>query len=81
MKNPDRLTIKSPVAVIVEAKNENVNDGIAQCIVEMVSARIVNQSEHHLLEHSIYGYVTTGQVWRFLVLTAASEVQMDLRIS
>ena len=78
-QNPDRLTIKSPVAVIVEAKNENVNDSIAQCIAEMVAARIVNQLEPHLLDHSIYGCVTTGQVWRFLVLTTAGEVQMDLR--
>lgn len=78
-QNPDRLTIKSPVAVIVEAKNENINDGIAQCIAEMVAARIVNQLEPHLLDHSIYGCVTTGQVWRFLVLTTAGEVQMDLR--
>lgn len=64
---------------VVEAKNENVNGGIAQCIAEMVAARIINQLEPHFVDHSVYGCVTTGQVWRFLVLTAVGEVQMDLR--
>ncbi len=78
-QNPDRLTIKSPITVIVEAKNENVNDGIAQCIAEMVAARMVNQLNPKLVDHCVYGCVTTGQVWRFLVLTPAGEVHMDLR--
>jgi len=33
--NPDKLTIKAPVVAVVEAKNENINEGLAQCFATM----------------------------------------------
>lgn len=76
--NPDRLSIKSPIVVVIEAKNENVNGGIAQCVATMYAAHLLNQADPNLRSRSIYGCVTTGQVWRFLALQPDGTVQIDL---
>ena len=34
---------EAPVVVVVEAKNENMKQGIIQCIAEMVAAQQFNQ--------------------------------------
>ncbi len=69
-KSPSQLLIKSPVAIIVEAKNDNIQSGLGQCIAEMVAAQILNQRQdnHH---ETIYGSVTTGTNWKFLKLCGA----------
>ncbi|NEO46309.1 MAG: hypothetical protein F6K55_20125 [Moorea sp. SIO4A3] len=67
--HPDKLTIKAPVVVVVEAKNENINEGLPQCFATMYAALLVNQKEPEMAERRVYGTVTTGQVWRFLALT------------
>ncbi len=76
--NPDKLVIKSPVVVIVEAKNENINDGLAQCIAEMFAAQIINQKNLEENIKIVYGTVTTGQVWRFLSIDKTQQVKVDL---
>lgn len=76
--NPDKLVIKAPVVVIVEAKNENINDGLAQCIAEMYAAQIVNQKNLEEKIKTVYGTVTTGQVWRFLSIDNNQQVKVDL---
>ncbi|MDF5720421.1 MAG: hypothetical protein PUP91_08045 [Rhizonema sp. PD37] len=76
--NPDKLVIKAPVVVIVEAKNENINDGLAQCIAEMFAAQIINQKHQEENIKTIYGIVTTGQVWRFLSIDKTQFVKIDL---
>ena len=76
--NPDKLLIKAPVVVIVEAKNENINDGLAQCIAEMYAAQIVNQKNLEENINTVYGTVTTGQVWRFLSMDRTWRVKVDL---
>lgn len=77
-RNPDKLVIKAPVVVIVEAKNENINDGLAQCIAEMYAAQIVNQKNPEANIKTVYGTVTTGQVWRFLSIDETQQVKVDL---
>jgi hypothetical protein len=76
--NPDKLVIKAPVVVIVEAKNENINDGLAQCIAEMYAAQIVNQKNLEVHIKTVYGTVTTGQVWRFLSIDTTQQIKVDL---
>ena len=51
----------------MEAKNENIKGGLGQCIAEMVAAQIFNRNQEHPLAE-IYGVVSTGTVWKFLVL-------------
>jgi hypothetical protein len=66
-RSPEVLVITAPVVLVVEAKKENINAGLGQCIAEMVAAQIFNQRENQDIT-SIYGTVTTGTNWRFLKL-------------
>jgi hypothetical protein len=66
-KSPELLIVTAPVITIVEAKKENLNAGLGQCIAEMVAARIFNQRCDNEIK-IIYGAVTTGTNWRFLKL-------------
>lgn len=71
-----QLTINAPVVMIVEAKNENIKGGLGQCIAEMVAAQIFNAREGNAID-TIYGAVTTGEIWRFLSLSG-SVAAIDL---
>jgi hypothetical protein len=65
--SPEQLEIEAPILSVVEAKKESMRVGIGQCLAEMVAARIFN--ERHKQEiPTIYGVVTTGNVWKFLRL-------------
>jgi len=63
----EQYFIRVPVVAIVEAKNENIKAGLGQCIAEMVAAQIFNKQEGQPLQE-IYGVVSTGTVWKFMVL-------------
>ena len=65
--SPEQLEIEAPVAVIVEAKKEELNVGIPQCIATMVAAEQFNQERDNNIS-PLYGVVTTGTFWRFLAL-------------
>jgi len=60
-------TVQAPVVMIVEAKKNDVEAGLGQCIGEMVAARIFNQREQNAIS-TVYGCVTTGEDWQFLSL-------------
>lgn len=76
-RSPNQLLIEAPVIAVVEAKNDNINSAIPQCIAEMIAAQIFNARENTPLRH-IYGVVTTGSAWRFLTLSG-TDVAMDTR--
>jgi hypothetical protein len=63
----DSYEIRNPIITINEAKNESIKSGLGQCIAEMVAAQLFNQRNGELIE-SIYGAVTTGNIWKFLKL-------------
>ena len=66
-RSPEQLFIKAPVIVMVEAKNDNIQTGLPQCMAEMVAAQIFNQAKDNAIP-IVYGAVTTGTNWRFLKL-------------
>ncbi len=66
-RSPGQLSIEAPVVAIVEAKNENIRQGVAQCIAELVAAREFNVRRGSPVP-VVYGAVTTGDLWRFLKL-------------
>jgi len=68
--------VNAPVVMIVEAKNENIKGGLGQCVAEMVAAQIFNEREANAID-TIYGAVTTGEIWKFLKL-AGLIVSIDL---
>src|SRR5712691_5402001 len=65
--SPLQLALEAPVVIVVEAKNENIKQGIIQCMAEMVAAQQFNQERHNAIE-AVYGAVTTGSLWKFLRL-------------
>lgn len=63
----EQLYVNSPVISIVEAKNDNIKSGLAQCAAEMIASKIFNEQKESRIK-TIYGVVTTGSNWRFLKL-------------
>ena len=69
-RSKEQLTINAPVVMIVEAKNENIKGGLGQCVAEMIAAQLFNEREGNAID-TIYGAVTTGEIWKFLQLVGA----------
>ncbi|AUT01511.1 hypothetical protein CLI64_14550 [Nostoc sp. CENA543] len=74
--SPELLILNAPVVTIVEAKKENINAGLGQCVAEMVAAKLFNEREGNNIP-IIYGTVTTGTNWKFLKLYE-QLVEIDL---
>lgn len=66
-RSPSQLMLKAPVVVVVEAKKENINGALGQCIAEMWAAKLFNQQHQNDIS-VIYGAATTGNDWKFLRL-------------
>ena len=75
-RSPEQLFIEAPVIVIVEAKKQNLKGGWGQCIAEMVAAQRFNAANEQPIS-TIYGSVTSGNLWTFLKLEAQT-VTIDL---
>jgi hypothetical protein len=75
-RSPELLIVSTPVITLVEAKKENLNAGLGQCVAEMLAAQLFNERENNAI-NTIYGVVTTGTVWKFLKLTG-QFVEVDL---
>ena len=63
----DSYEVRSPVLMLVEAKNENIKAGLGQCAAEMIAAQLVNVKAG-LAKQAVYGCVTTGTDWKFMQL-------------
>ena len=74
-RSPEQQILRSPVAAIVEAKNENLKSGLGQCIAAMLGARLFNEREGHPIP-IVFGAVTSGSLWRFVRLEG-SVVSLD----
>ncbi|MEG4054290.1 MULTISPECIES: hypothetical protein [unclassified Microcoleus] len=74
--SPELLIVRVPTIIIVEAKKENINGGLGECVAEMLAARIFNEREGNEIP-AIYGTVTTGTIWKFLKLQE-QIIEIDL---
>ena len=74
-RSREQQFLRSPVAAIVEAKNENLKSGLGQCVAAMVGARLINEREGQPAT-TVYGAVTSGSLWRFLQLEGPA-VKLD----
>lgn len=74
--SPEQLFVSAPVITLVEAKKENINAGLGQCVAEMLAARIFNERSGNDIS-VISGSVTTGSIWKFLKLEG-SIINIDL---
>ena len=73
--SPEQQFLRSPVAAIVEAKNENIKAGLGQCLAAMMGARLYNEREG-APAGAVFGAVTSGSLWRFLRLKG-TRVDLD----
>jgi hypothetical protein len=64
--------LESPFLCIVEAKKDDFEQGLAQCLVEMKACQYNNQQINQLLD--IFGIVTNGDSWQFY------RLQLDGRV-
>lgn len=62
--SPIGTTFNKPVICVAEAKKENFNEGWAQALSEMIAAQNFNQDE----SMTVFGIVTTGNIWQFASL-------------
>jgi hypothetical protein len=60
-------TIQAPIVTIVEAKDNDVEKGLGQCVAQLVGAKLFNQRESVNVD-TVFGCVTTGEIWQFLKL-------------
>lgn len=61
--------LQAPLLLIVEAKKNDIDEGLGQCAAEMIAAQRFNHTEG-LPDSTVYGCVTTGELWQFLSLQA-----------
>ncbi|MDQ7089680.1 MAG: hypothetical protein Q9M50_03430 [Methylococcales bacterium] len=65
--NPHSYFLESPIFALVEAKNDNIDYGMAQCIAQMIGADLFNQ-KHDISIPCIYGCISNSDAWQFLKL-------------
>jgi hypothetical protein len=75
-RSPELLFLNAPVITLVEAKKEDLNLGLGQCLAEMIAAQIFNQQNNQKI-NTIYGVITSGTNWRFLKLIG-NDAHIDL---
>jgi len=68
--------IEAPVIAIVEAKNDNIQSGLGQCMAEMIAAQLFNDRQENQVK-TIYGVITTGTNWKFMKLEG-QVISIDL---
>jgi hypothetical protein len=66
-RSPDPYVLQAPVFAVVEAKNEKPQQGLGQCVAELIASRIFNERKDNPIP-VLWGTVTMGNVWRFLKL-------------
>ncbi len=64
--------IRIPLLCVVEAKKDKFEEGLGQCLVEMLACQWNNRQAGK--EIDIYGIVTNGDGWRFYKLDTKGEV-------
>jgi hypothetical protein len=75
-RSPLQSVLTAPVVAIAEAKNDNVRNGLGQCIAAMVAAREFNAQSATPVS-VVHGVTTTGSAWKFLRLEGSS-VTLDV---
>lgn len=64
---PNTYLLEAPIVSLTEAKDEDLDYGIAQCTAQMIGAQRYNQQEGENIP-VIWGCATTADVWKFIRL-------------
>jgi hypothetical protein len=70
--------VRSPILTLVEAKKNDIEAGLGQCIAQMVAANVFNERSERTVP-VVYGCVTTGEAWQFLGLQGAGVTLDPMR--
>jgi hypothetical protein len=62
-----KLYVEAPIISLAEAKDEDMEWGLAQCAAQMYGAMLFNEAEGKNID-TIYGCATDGVEWRFMKL-------------
>ncbi len=65
--------LRAPLMAVVEAKRNDIDSGIGQCLAQMVAAQLYNERAGEPVS-TVFGCVTTGEDWQFLGLTGTSAI-------
>ena len=76
-KVPSYTYVQAPIFTVVEAKNDIIQDGYGQCGAQMLGARIFNEKHKKTTTKKIYGCVSNGESWRFMLLEN-NDLHIDL---
>jgi hypothetical protein len=69
--SPPVPLLRAPLVTIVEAKKNDIEGGLGQCVAQMVGARLFNEQEGRAIPR-VFGCVTTGEAWQYLRLEGAA---------
>lgn len=76
--SPVPFILETPIIVLVEAKKDDLLEGLGQCVAEMLAAQQFNAAKGNDIP-CIYGATTTGADWRFLKLEERRlHIDMDV---
>ena len=76
--SPWQQFVEAPVITLVEAKNDNLINGLGQCVAEMVAAQRFNAEKGNDIP-CVYGASTTGVMWQFLKLEG-KQLHVDMSV-
>jgi hypothetical protein len=69
----NRVYLEAPMLCIAEAKKDNFEQGLGQCLVEMQACQWNNQQMAQV-PIDVIGIVTNGNTWQFYKLTPDNQV-------
>ena len=76
--SPVQFVLEAPVIVLVEAKKDDLEVGLGQCVAEMIAAQHFNAEKGNDIPR-IYGAITSGREWRFLKLEG-KKLYIDMAV-
>ena len=76
-KTARQFILNAPIVSVVEAKNDNLRNGLGQCIASTYAAELYNQRAESPIQ-AVCGVVTTGSAWKFIRVTGTT-VTLDLK--
>ncbi len=69
-KGQNQFVLAAPFIAVAEAKNDNIHNGLGQCIAAMYAAQLSNSNARVPIKN-IHGVVSSGGDWKFLKLEGA----------
>jgi len=67
--------LRAPLLAVVEAKKNDIEAGLGQCVAQMVAVQLYNERSGQA-PAAVHGCVTTGETWQLLRL-AGTAVTID----